>query len=149
MIKCTFLNKDFYIAGKETYCTLKARIPIPTIVSKNTLRWVKHHQNYISIVNYNYNNSPFPQKRLIMNFVGQATRSDNDKPDEVLGKRLAESRAKRRAYRFCEKLCGYIIKDLEMIANYHADAEYHFNIYFNKEEKHLETLLKEDGNGSN
>lgn len=133
MIKCTFLNKEKKIRtyGRCTICTLKGHIDISHIPYKID-SWIFSHPCIEA--EYDYGGITFTVS-------AKAVQSLSDDYSALIGARLAESRAKKKAYNFCQSLC-------KMYAEYHnaqlasfAESMQQFEIYKNKEIEHQNEIL--------
>lgn len=73
---------------------------------------------------------------------GKAVCAEGDEYDEIKGSRIAECRAKKRAYQFCYTLCDKVAKEWYDLYQETTDAASNFFHYKYKEEGHESDLLK-------
>lgn len=132
MIKCTFTDKQVKNYGRCTVCTLKGQIPV-TGAPNSIYTWMEKHP--CVKVEYAYS------KGIVFSVSAKAVQSLSDDYSALIGARLAESRAKKKAYNFCQSLC-------RMIAKYHnaqlalfAESMQQFEMYKNKEIEHQNEIL--------
>lgn len=98
-VKCVFKNKEYKTFDKCTLCKLEAYIRIPYL-NESIDNWYQRHPIIDANEVYDFNGS----RILEISAVGKAIQSSDDAYDEKIGKRLAESRAKKAIYKFCETL---------------------------------------------
>lgn len=72
---------------------------------------------------------------------GKSIRNLEDANDNTIGVRLAESRAKKKAYKFCETLLWKIAKDYAEKATECTKASGTFEHYHDKEVSHYNELM--------
>lgn len=130
MIKCTFVDKQFKMHDRCTVCILKGEmnVPYPFLTDKDT-KWLFHH--------------PTVKARSLRTFTvtAKSIASEEDAYDETIGKRLAESRAKKRAYNFCHSLCKRVAENLNTALGSYAEAMEKFEAYRDKETEHQHEIL--------
>lgn len=130
-IKCVFDDKEIKQFGRCTVCKMTAHIEVP-FLNASILNWVKKHPTVKANVN---------MFRLNMTTTAKAMQSTNDEPDESIGKRLAESRAKRQIYQFCYTLYQQLYKCMGMRATQYRDTRDSFSKYISKEKEHQHDIV--------
>ena len=140
-------------AGNFTEVTLKGTIKVPEFwpyIPKEIDEWVRR-SNHVEI----YEDMA---KGIFIIFVqGVSKCHPDDKMDNMLGERLAESRAKKNLYRFlfqlCDKLCVYYADLMGIVIATTpcdgglTDARIKYLRLYNAECKHERALLNNTGNG--
>lgn len=103
-IRCIFSDKVIQVNKDTTTCTLICSIRLKDSIPYFILEWIESYPQfeYISLA----------QKSMTFRVSGTTIRAKEDKPNESIGRRFAESKAKRKVYRFCTTL-------FKKLAQYH------------------------------
>lgn len=137
MNKCTFLKKEVKEYSRCTVCTLTCAIPLiksPSYqVSHKISDWIYKHPQ---VENVEYIN-----KKVRFNVSGKAIRTLEDVNDPVIGTRIAESRAKKKAYKFCRTLYMMLAQDFKKQFQEYWNASQKFNDYYHKEVIHYNDIM--------
>lgn len=134
-IRCTFTEKEIKRHGRCTICTLACRIKVPFHgLDTGTHEWMATHPQLEDL--YMETGGT-----LMFRVSGKAVRSLEDASDETLGRRIAESRAKRKAYRFCESLCWKVAQSYERAFTEYAQASQDFERHYDNEISHYDKIM--------
>lgn len=140
--KCTFTEKKVQRPnGQVTLVTLKGHIIIPTdflsAIPRPIMDWMFSQQRQVEIQETYL---PYPSS-LHFQVSGKAVRNLDDANDDKLGERLAEARAKKKLYHFCNTFLDRIWVYYRSFLN---DITYWRDEYDVREENeifHIKTLL--------
>lgn len=105
-MKCTFKNKTIKHYGRCTVCTLECKIKV--LYTDNSIyKWICFHPAIKC--------QKILDNEIFFSVTAKTVCSLNDKYNATIGERIAESRAKIKAYNFCHTLFlkqNKIVKDL-------------------------------------
>jgi len=131
MIKCTFTDKQVKTYGRCTVCTLKGSIPLYSLPCK-IIDWVYEHPCV---------KAECATGKIEFTVSAKAVQSNDDGYDAAIGSRLAESRAKKRAYNFCRSLCRMLAEHCNDLLGSYVEAMERFETYTEKETTHQNEIL--------
>lgn len=137
MIKCTFTGKRIQSYGRCTLCTLAGRVLLKARLTPRVYQWLDDNQSILSWDTDCIGDNHY----LLFKLSATAVQSTEDSYNATVGNRLAESRAKKRAYNFCRTLCSLISEEYAKIAGEYASASMAFSTYSSKEEVHQKEIL--------
>lgn len=132
-VKCTFKEKNVEHFGRCTKVTLTCSLPYVRNVTSSVYEWVYTHPQVDQIED--------TCPRLVFKVSGISIRNPEDADDPTIGTRIAESRAKRKAYRFCETFCGMAARDFEKKFEMFKDASGKFAHHHAKETSHYNEIM--------
>lgn len=137
-IKLTFtVEKEYQYHGRCTLCTLTGILPIDMYeLYPNIFQWANEHPE-VKV-------KPISADQMQLIATGKSLQAETDSYDKVLGERIAESRAKRKLYKFCHTLCNmYINKQLVETVDRFQEARENFYRYYTTENLHYNDLINE------
>lgn len=133
MIKCKFTDKEIKSYGRCTVCTLRGHVPIgylPVAIEQ----WAEAHPCV---------NAECGPYGIDFTVSAKAVQSASDDYNPIIGSRLAESRAKRRAYRFCHTLCRMLAKHCNTLLSAYAETAEAYEKCIDKEVEYQDKLLSQ------
>jgi len=141
-IKCKFTGKSVDIYGRCTVCALSGEILVPDYLPEPVVSWVVNHPSAkTGFVRDSDIPLGFSHGKAVFTVKAKAVRNKKDKPDHDLGVRLAESRAKKKAYNLCRTLCEKIVASLEDQYRQYNEGSRKFSRFMEKELERQQQLL--------
>lgn len=132
--KCTIVSKNVRHYGVCTIVNICAKIPIYPYIPFKIEKWMTEHP----VVEYDYD---YEDKTVLLTVSGKAIQSKNDSYNEKIGVRIAESRAKKHLYKFCNTFYGKMSRYYNDVADTCFRSAFKFRDLYEDECKHYDEVL--------
>lgn len=130
-IKLSFYDTSWIVNGPATVCRIECSLPLGGDIFN--MYFMETLMKRFPLVDFNFDHAQFIS-------TGISKTHPNDVNNELIGRRLAESRAKMKAYQLAQRILTFIADYLDSICQKLDDSCYGFSKLILTEESHITDL---------